>query len=708
MRAAATSLARVARLRVGLACRGIPSRRISRPSFSAASSASSAPQKVVDHDVRRLPRERASHGPTYVFGTDTRLRFLGFHGCGSRFTVLFREGADVGFDAGELELDELSEKQKRTWRVRTAKGPPEGVTVPALEGFSGEILKQLALYDEDFGDQRLYKSVEDGEVQPRVEANNADSKKQTPRKNVKKWSAKTAAPSWPSDLCEALDSNGGVSGVNTLMCVDGGYFLELTRLSAFPHPVLFPHGAWRVEKLGPASFHKLAKAIAPLDATRALHYAARGAVLNDALRDIDEDSSKHIIASTPGRVTGEIPGRGRVNLGDSAGDSGLATALDSVSDRTVAVSFPEGPLGLGFAPSNWDEGTSASVVEVDENSVAAKNGVTTGMTFQSVSTKRKKINNCSNVPFDEIDASFDLPRPIEVTFVAKPPGVERLYAVEMRARDVAAGAMESNDESFHEPGAVLPSVVWREEPSTIFVGDPGSGTPPHHDIVAQIELCHVISGTKLLAAAPWGEASDALMKYAKPGGDDDDDDTLLTVPTHRALSAQERKILETQGLCVVHARPGDTVAFSSAAAHFAVNGMVQPCAANFHGVLTPASMHTLVDKNHFHRLDPFSQDELESDGFGEHLTGRAVLTEELSDETIKLVKRRDLESEKERQQPSYAGDRLSVTEIGSDAAAVLSKRFEETTRAMAAAREAAESDFGPEEWPESSRSTFFI
>ena len=78
-------------------------------------------------------------------------------------------------------------------------------------------------------------------------------------------------------------------------------------------------------------------------------------------------------------------------------------------------------------------------------------------------------------------------------------------------------------------------------------------------------------------------------------------------------------------LAVVLARPGDCVAFSSICAHFATNGANEPCAAVFHGILTPASTHVLA--SHPERLDPFSDEEIDEDGFDGHLTGRAVLEE---------------------------------------------------------------------------------
>jgi len=103
----------------------------SRLVSSSSLSASSAPP--LPPSVRRLPREDVSDGPTYVIDIGAarvaHLRFLAFHGCGTRFTVLYKEmdavdkdagatssgglgtaaavaagdGTEGGFDAGELE-----------------------------------------------------------------------------------------------------------------------------------------------------------------------------------------------------------------------------------------------------------------------------------------------------------------------------------------------------------------------------------------------------------------------------------------------------------------------------------------------------------------------------------------------------------------------------------------------------------------------------
>ena len=50
-----------------------------------------------------------------------------------------------------------------------------------------------------------------------------------------------------------------------------------------------------------------------------------------------------------------------------------------------------------------------------------------------------------------------------------------------------------------------------------------------------------------------------------PGGE------TVGVPAHRDLDERELEMLESPRLSLVAARPGDVVAFSSAATHFAVN-----------------------------------------------------------------------------------------------------------------------------------------
>ena len=110
------------------------------------------------------------------------------------------------------------------------------------------------------------------------------------------------------------------------------------------------------------------------------------------------------------------------------------------------------------------------------------------------------------------------------------------------------------------------------------------------------ECTPLLSGSKLLAAAPWERSEELLFKAGrkkKRGGtsgeiqyddadgeedwveekadgdeeeqeeeeeeEEEEEGSVLTVPVHRKLTKPERAVLTHPGLCVVHARPGDCV-----------------------------------------------------------------------------------------------------------------------------------------------------
>ena len=274
-----------------------------------------------------------------------------------------------------------------------------------------------------------------------------------------------------------------------------------------------------------------------------------------------------------GRLTGELPGRGRIQLGVDGGRAGVGSAHAAVTENEVTVTFAEGSLGLGFAPLDWERQFGAQVWDVDDDSAAAEAGVVPGMVFTHV-----RGESVEGWTFSEIDGEFDGPRPLEVKFNTKVPGAERLYAVEMIAEEVTEALLRRKDPEmetfdFEEPGAVFEestaAVIWREEPSTIFFGDAGSTTVVHHDIIGQVELCHVLSGSKLLAAAPWGNSSEKLLRKAgargllSAGSDEGEAEEggVLSAPVHRSLTSDEIALLKHDDLAVVLARPGDCVAF---------------------------------------------------------------------------------------------------------------------------------------------------
>ena len=666
-----------------------------------ATSSTTAPSPL----LRRNPRERPADGPTYSFDLDSarvaQLRFLAFHGCGTRYTVLYREcdkadeqpkggvgrrgrnraakevSDDVGFDAGELES--TGEGDGPGWRVRLANS--QEITLNALKEMTPRDMALAALFDDDFGDARLY------------------------RRGEERWTASTAAPKWPEELLASLDERGaGVHGANAVTCVDGSYFLELMELSAFPTPVIFPHGAWRLPGVGPTvqgNFRNLASAANGVDAIDAL-----SALVNNGAGP-----------EANGRLTGELPGRGRIQLGVDGGRAGVGSAYAAVTENKVTVTFAEGSLGLGFAPLDWERQFGAQVWDVDDDSAAAEAGVVPGMVFTHI--RGKSVEGWT---FSEIDGEFDGPRPLEVKFNTKVPGAERLYAVEMIAEEVTEALLRRKDPEmetfdFEEPGAVFEestaAVIWREEPSTIFFGDAGSTTVVHHDIIGQVELCHVLSGSKLLAAAPWGKSSEKLLRKAGARGllsDGKDDGELeeggvLSAPVHRPLTPDEIALLKHDDLAVVLARPGDCVAFSSICAHFATNGANEPCAAVFHGILTPASTHVLA--SHPERLDPFSDEEIDEDGFDGHLTGRAVLEELIpaGKDVITDYSAVDKIDSAMAKESGEKGWRMNRKMRGKAGDAAVKQRFAEAVLKMDSARDVSKA---PKTWTSASRTVFYV
>lgn len=287
-------------------------------------------------------------------------------------------------------------------------------------------------------------------------------------------------------------------------------------------------------------------------------------------------------------------------------------------------------------------------------------------------------------------------------------------------------------------------------PALVVAGDanvPTGQIEPRHVLsvpTGQIELCHVLSGAKLLAAAPWGASSEDLLAKARgrgrssaeeeEGDGDDEDDgeeeegSVLSVPVHRDLEDVERELLLHPGLSIVHARPGDAVAFSSAATHFATNGSDGPCAAVFHGVLTPASAHVLAA--HPARLDPFSDEEREEEGFDGHLTGRALLEELLpagsqvlkakrsadetsSTKTAEKKKRNATPRAKGARKASSTSPRFTLAERGIAGEAAARRRFEEAVRRMDEAVRASSGKNkrrapAPSLWSGASSTTFYV
>lgn len=175
--------------------------------------------------------------------------------------------------------------------------------------------------------------------------------------------------------------------------------------------------------------------------------------------------------------------------------------------------------------------------------------------------------------------------------------------------------------------------MWQEPYSRVFVGDPGSATLLHNDLIPQIELCHVLSGVKVLGVASWEHTPTLLQKYGGSALETEGQPSIY-IPAHRKLSAEEKELLLSPAVSLLLGRPGDLVVFSSAAAHFATNGLREVSTAIYHGGLTPATIPRLCADPK--GLSPFSSAE-RSGEYSQHLTGQDLVQEYSGGEGIAIT-----------------------------------------------------------------------
>ena len=338
-----------------------------------------------------------------------------------------------------------------------------------------------------------------------------------------------------------------------------------------------------------------------------------------------------------------------------------------------------GPRAPGAPPAEGEHegGVGAEVGEVDDGGAAEAAGVREGCVFVRMLGPTLEL---AELGFGEILAEIDRRREagavLTLVFDTAAP-IKRLYAVELPARAALAalGAAEcgsepvgwaeevaASDEVEAEAeigGAVralLPDrLLWCEHAARLFLGDAGSLTCCHTDLVPQLEMAHGLAGVKLLgvashAATPRLSARHAPAHGTAGGdgdgdggdgdgddGDDDGDDGddgdgdgddgdgdggfdeagATRVPTDRPLRAEEETLLRDGDMSLVALHPGDMLAFSSGAMHFASNGAAGLNAALYHGGITPSLLPRL-------RSAAEGDSELDEGGYGPRTVLREI------------------------------------------------------------------------------------
>ena len=313
-------------------------------------------------------------------------------------------------------------------------------------------------------------------------------------------------------------------------------------------------------------------------------------------------------------------------------------------------------------------GIGAEVGEVDEGGAAEAAGVREGCVFVRMLGPTLEL---AELGFGEILAEIDRRRAagavLTLVFDTAAP-IKRLYAVELPARaalaalaalgaaecgsepvgwaeevaeevapsDEAEAEAEAEREAEAEIGgavrALLPDrLLWCEHAARLFLGDAGSLTCCHVDLVPQLEMAHGLAGVKLLGVASHAATPRLSALHApahgtgdgdEDGGDEDGDDGFdeagaTRVPTDRALRAEEAALLRDGDMSIAALHPGDMIAFSSGAMHFASNGAAGLNAALYHGGITPSLLPRL-------RSSAEGDSELDEGGYGPRTVLREI------------------------------------------------------------------------------------
>jgi len=383
-----------------------------------------------------------------------------------------------------------------------------------------------------------------------------------------------------------------------------------------------------------------------------------------------------------GRLIGEFDSGELAQLGDS-----LLDGLEAATGRGhITVHFPpDARLGMGFgprapSPGDGDEGgIGAEVGEVDAGGAAEAAGVCAGCVFVRMLGPTLELAELGfDEILDEIDRRRDAGAPLTLVLDTA-AAIRGLYAVELPARAALAalaalaaaegggepvGSAEeieeiaSSDEAEAETEAeieakieaeaeigsavraLLPaSLLWCERAARLFLGDAGSLTCCHTDLVPQLEMAHGLAGVKLLgvashtatprlsarhAAAPC-TGDEEEEKDEDESYDDDDDDFdeagATRVPTDRPLLADEASLLRDGDMSIVALYPGDMLAFSSGALHFASNGAAGFNAALYHGGITAGVLPRLRSEA---TLSGEGESKHDEGGYGPHSVLREI------------------------------------------------------------------------------------
>lgn len=362
------------------------------------------------------------------------------------------------------------------------------------------------------------------------------------------------APGWPQAVTDSL-SPWPLKGRGTVL-------FDVSELASTAvglrdgkqGPVVVPGGA---EKLGLASAH-----ISQVLDEQLSGVTMRQALCRSTSELLEELSYGNLLEFNPALVK-----TGGLDL------SNTATTLGSL--RTVQIW--ERPFNLEVVSRRWTKG--ALIRRVGKGGVAQQAGCKPGDVV--VSSNGKDMLDATWQDVVDMVTSEDLPVTLEL---AQPVLADPLYLREARGHILQTMAdlrpQDDINRLFPEvKGCFSNDFELEETEPLVFAGDGGSGSHVHTDSDPQIQMCHVLHGSKLFGVVhgehemevPWIRRFDAAT------------DVEVSLPADVRPPPEQASWLSSEGVSIAWGRSGDILLFWGGTPHFGCNGLGSgPCVAVFH------------------------------------------------------------------------------------------------------------------------------
>jgi len=277
---------------------------------------------------------------------------------------------------------------------------------------------------------------------------------------------------------------------------------------------------------------------------------------------------------------------------------GLDLSNSTTLGKRRTVEIRERPFNLEVISRRWTKG--ATIRRVGKFGVAQQAGCQPGDVVVSSNGK-----DMLDAPWEDVRAMVNVEELPVTLELAQPVLEDPLYLREAKGSILQTMAnlrpQDDINRLFPQVKGCFSSVFELEEAEPlVFAGDGGSASHVHTDSDPQIQMCHVLHGSKLFGVVlgqqaievPWIRRFDAAT------------DVEVSLPTDVRPPAEQASWLSSEGVSVALGRSGDILLFWGGSPHFGCNGLGSgPCVAVFHACKPlfdlSQGMKTKEDIKHF-------------------------------------------------------------------------------------------------------------